>query len=112
MQDPNKPQALPEGLYHKLLIAGAIALTCVFILCIRYFLKPQDASSVPAADRNNVFDRNPGPLAAGIPQAQTPDGEQGSSLEMLQNANKGALGEQPAAQDKKTASASKPTAQH
>jgi hypothetical protein len=78
MQDTNKPYALQDGLYYKLLIAGAIALTCAFILGIRYFLKPQDAASGTAADRNNVFNSNPGPLAPGLPQAGAQGGEQGA----------------------------------
>jgi hypothetical protein len=112
METSGKTRALPEGLYYKLLIAGAIALTCVLILVIRYFIKPQDASSVPAKGQNNVFDRNPGPLAGVMPPAKAPEGEQGSSLEMLKNANKGTFVERTSAPDEKTAPAAKPPAPH
>ena len=111
MQDPKKTYVIPEGLFYKLLIAGAIALTCAFILSIRYFLKPQDAASGMDSGRNNVFNSNPGPLSAELPQVKAPDGEQGSSLEMLQNANKGSFAGRTSAQLKKTAPASKPPVQ-
>jgi hypothetical protein len=111
MQDPNKPRVLPESLFYKLLIAGAIALTCAFILSIRYFLKPQDAASGTASERNNVFNSNPGPLSPELPQAKAPNGVQGSSLEMLQNANKGSFAGRTSAPFNKTAPASKPPGQ-
>jgi len=89
MKNPDQKLFLPKGAYYKLLGSGLVIMTGVLIFGIKYLVTPKESPSAPpAAAQADVFTPRPESLPAvgGTYPARTA-AKQGTSLQMLKEAN-------------------------